>query len=498
MEALFQSLLLVLSPAHFIMLIAGVLMGLAIGILPGLGGIVGMTILLPVIYGMELHSAFALLIGMVAVIPTSDTFPSVMMGIPGSSASQATIMDGYPLARKGEAARALSAAFAASLIGGLFGATVLSLIIPIARPIVLVFGSPELFMLALLGMSMVSVLSGQHTIKGLLAVGIGLMIGALGDAPAVPEYRYTFGIDYLMDGVPLVIVGLGLFAVPEIMDLLIKGRAISEVATLGKGWLDGVKDALRHKFIILRCSVIGVIVGIIPGLGGSVVDWIAYGHIIQTTKDRENFGKGDIRGVIAPESANNAKEGGALIPTFLFGIPGSGSMAVFLGGMLILGIEPGPAMVTEHIDLIYTAVWSLALANVVGAGLSILLSKPITRLTLVPFSYLAPFMVLIITFAAYQASRSWGDLIALLIMGSLGWIMKQYGWPRPAALIGYVLAGNLETYLFISVQRYGFSWLIRPGVVILAIIIMASIAAGIFYQSRKAAASGGKNDPHPV
>ena len=268
---------------------------------------------------------------------------------------------------------------------------------------------------------------------------------------------------------------------------------MSEVAKLGKGWLDGVKDTLRHKFIVLRCSVIGVIVGIIPGLGGSVVDWIAYGHIIQTTKDRENFGKGDIRGVIAPESANNAKEGGGLIPTFLFGIPGSGSMAVFLGGLLILGIQPGPAMIKDQLDLVYTAVWSLALANVFGAGLSIFLSKPITRLTVIPFSYLAPFMVLIITFASYQASRSWGDLIALLIMGILGWIMKQYGWPRPAALIGFVLSDNLETYLFISVQRYGWSWFARTGVIVLAFIIIVSVGMGIFYQQKKLIATGEKD-----
>ena len=496
MDVFLQSLSIVLQPGHLLMLVCGVVMGLSIGILPGLGGIVGMTILLPVIYGMEPHTAFALLIGMVAVIPTSDTFPSVMMGIPGSSASQATIMDGYPLAKKGEAARALGAAFTASLIGGLFGALVLTLIIPIARPIVLAFGSPELFMLALLGMSMVGVLSGTKPIKGILAAGIGVMIGALGDAPAVPEYRYTFGIDYLMDGIPLVVVGLGLFAFPEIVDLMIKGRSISDVATLGKGWLDGVKDTLKHWTIVLRCSVIGVIVGFLPGLGGSVVDWIAYGHIIQTSKDREKFGKGDIRGVIAPESANNAKEGGGLIPTFLFGIPGSGSMAVFLGGLLSLGIQPGPAMITENIDLVYTAIWSLALANVFGAILSIALSKPITRLTVIPFSYLAPFMVLIITFACYQATRSWGDLVALLVMGILGWVMKQYGWPRPAALIGYVLAGNLETYLFISVQRYGFGWLARPGVLILAAIITGSLAMGVFYQARKvskaSAAESGK------
>jgi putative tricarboxylic transport membrane protein len=495
MDAFFQALNNLLTFSHMAFLIGGVVLGLCVGILPGLGGIVGMTILLPVIYGMDPHDAFALLIGMVAVIPTSDTFPSVMMGIPGSSASQATIMDGFPLAKKGEAARALGAAFTASLIGGLIGATVLTLIIPIARPLVLAFGSPELFMLALLGMSMVGVLSGDKPIKGILAAGIGLMIGAVGDAPAVTEYRYTFNLDYLMDGIPLVIVGLGLFAFPEIIDLLIKGRAISETAELGKGWLDGVKDALRNKFIILRCSIIGVIVGFLPGLGGSVVDWIAYGHVIQTSKDRSQFGKGDIRGVLAPESANNAKEGGGLIPTFLFGIPGSGSMAVFLGGLLILGIQPGPSMLTDDIDLVYTAIWSLALANVFGAGFSIVLSKPITRLTVVPFNYLAPFMILIITFASYQATQSWGDLIALIGMGILGWLMKQYGWPRPAALIGYVLAGNLETYLFISVQRYGFDWFGRPGVIILGLIILGSIVASVAYTKKikKAGRSGGQN-----
>ena len=484
MEAFFQALNVLLTPSHLILLLGGVVLGLCVGILPGLGGIVGMTILLPVIYGMDPHNAFALLIGMVAVIPTSDTFPSVMMGIPGSSASQATIMDGYPLAKKGEAARALGAAFTASLIGGLFGALVLTLIIPIARPLVLAFGSPELFMLAVLGMSMVGVLSGNQPIKGIIGAGIGLMLGAMGDAPAIAEYRYTFGFDYLMDGVSLVIVGLGLFAFPEIIDLLIKGRPISERAELGRGWLDGLKDTLRHKWIVLRCATIGVIIGFIPGLGGSVVDWIAYGHIIQTSKDRERFGQGDIRGVIAPESANNAKEGGGLIPTFLFGIPGSGSMAVFLGGLLIMGIQPGPTMLTENIDLVYTAIWSLALANIFGAGLSLLLAKPITKLTLVPFSFLAPFMVLIITFAAYQASYSWGDLIALLLMGILGWFMKQFGWPRPAALIGFVLAGNLEQYLFISVQRYGLAWVTRPGVLIMAVIIVGSLWASIAYQKK--------------
>ena len=173
-----------------------------------------------------------------------------------------------------------------------------------------------------------------------------------------------------------------------------------------------------------------------------------------------------------------------MIPTLLFGIPGSGSMAVFLGGMLILGVQPGPSMVTDHLDLLYTAVWSLALANVLGAGLAIILSKPITKLTVVPFSYLAPFMVLIITLASYQVTRSWGDLIFLLLVGVLGWLMKQFGWPRPAALIGYVLSTNIETYLFISIQRYSWSWFSRIGVIVIGAIILISLAMGIFYRTK--------------
>ncbi|SDO56708.1 tripartite tricarboxylate transporter permease [Desulforhopalus singaporensis] len=479
LEALSQSFVTIFTFSHIVWLVTGVLAGLSIGVLPGLGGIVGMSILLPVIYGMEPDIAFALLVGMVAVIPTSDTFPSVLMGIPGSAASQATIMDGYPMAKRGEATRALSAAFTASLMGGLVGAVTLSLVIPIAKPLILAFGSPELFMLTVLGLSMVGILAGKRPIRGLLAACLGLVIGAIGAAPAAAEYRFTFGTEYMMDGIPLVVVGLGLFAFPEIIDLLIKGKAISEKTTIGRGWVKGVKDALAHKLLVLRCSFIGVIIGFLPGLGGSVVDWIAYGHVVQITKDKPQFGKGDIRGVIAPESANNAKEGGGLIPTLLFGIPGSGSMAVFLGGMLILGIQPGPSMVTEHLDLVYTSVWSLALANIVGAALCVILARPIAQLTKVRYAYIAPFMILIITLACYQATQTWGDLIALLVMGILGWIMKQFGWPRPAALIGYVLAANLETYLFISAQRFGWTWLWRPGVLVIGAIIVISLILGL-------------------
>ncbi|MEC5322821.1 tripartite tricarboxylate transporter permease [Aurantimonas sp. A3-2-R12] len=464
---------------HMLYMLLGVLLGLSIGVFPGLGGIAGLSLLIPFLYGMDSVTALAMLIGLIAVIPTSDTFASVLMGIPGSSASQATVLDGFPLAKQGQAARALSAAFVSSLFGGLFGAVVLTGFVLIARPIILAFGSAELFMLSLFGLSMVGVLAGRSLAKGLAACGIGLVLGSVGGAPATGEFRMILDFDYLYDGVPLVVVGLGLFAFPEIAELLRRNQSITGGVALGAGWFEGVRDWMRHWFLSLRCAGIGCIIGAIPGLGGSVVDWIAYGHAVQTTKDTSRFGHGDIRGVIAPESANNAKEGGALLPTLLFGIPGSGSMAVFLGGMVLIGIEPGPSMVTSDLNITYSIIWSLALANVIGAGLCIALAQPISRLTTIPFPLLAPFMIAVISFAAFQATRDLADLVALLVLGVLGVLMKRFGWPRPAMLIGFVLAPQAETYLYQAVQFYGWEFLSRPGVLIIGALTALSIWFGV-------------------
>jgi putative tricarboxylic transport membrane protein len=284
---------------------------------------------------------------------------------------------------------------------------------------------------------------------------------------------------YLTDGVPLTIVGLGMFAVPEIVDLLRRQQTISETSQLGAGWLQGVKDFVRHKWIVLRCSGIGALVGILPGLGGSVVDWLAYGHIVQVSKDRAQFGKGDIRGVLAPESANNAKEGGALVPTLLFGIPGSGSMALLLGGLILVGIEPGPTMVDDNLDLTFTIIWSIALANVFGTAICLLLAKPIAGLTTIRYGIIAPLMLAIIFFAAYQASNDWGDLIALLILGTLGSFMKRFGWSRPALLIGFVLSRRVEDSIYQTIQAYGFELFARPIVQVLVALVILSVIVGV-------------------
>lgn len=481
LDLVFQAFDTLFTAEHFPFLLAGVLLGLVIGVFPGLGGIAGLSLLLPFLYGMDPVSALALLIGLVSVIPTSATFTSILMGIPGSSSSQATVLDGFPLAKSGQASRALAAAFASSLLGGLFGAIILTFFVQIARPVILFFGSAELFMLAVFGLSMVGSLSGKSLVKGILSCGFGLLIGSIGAAPATGEFRMIFGIDYLYDGLPLVVIALSIFAFPEISELFRKDSAIANGETLGKrGWLSGLKDLAKNKWLALRCSGLGTIVGAIPGMGGSVVDWIAYGHAVQTTKDKSKFGKGEIRGVIAPESANNAKEGGALMPTLLFGIPGSGSMAVFLGGMVLIGIEAGPSMVTTEIGLTYTIIWSLAIANVMGAGLSLFLANPISKLTQIKFSLLAPFMIMVISFAAFQATKDMFDLWMLLVFGLVGIFMKRFGWSRPAFLIGFVLAPQAEGYLNQSVQFYGWEMFQRPGVLIILALALISV-----YFSRK-------------
>lgn len=479
LDIIFSALANLLSGQHLLYMMIGVLVGMIVGILPGLGSIAGMSILLPFVYGMDTVSALAMLIGMLAVVPTGDTFTSILMGIPGGAASQATILDGFPMAKRGEAARALSAAFFSSMIGGVIGAAVLTGFVIIARPVILLFSSAELFMLTVLGLSMVGVLAGSSMIKGLLSCLLGLLLGAVGAAPATGEWRMVMGIDYLIDAIPLAVVALGIFAIPEIVDLLRRNSAISEVAALGRGWLQGIRDTIKHRWIVFRCSAIGCLIGAMPGLGGSVADWVAYGHVVQVSKDKSQFGNGDVRGVLAPESANNSVAGGALIPTILFGIPGSGSTAIFLGGLILLGIQPGITMVETKLDLVYTIIWTLALANVVGAALCVAISPTVARLTTLPYAYVAPFMLMVVFFAAYQSTTHWGDILTLLAIGVLGIYMRRFGWPRPPLLIGFVLAKGAETYLYQAVQFHGWSWSLRPGVLILAAIIVLSVWAGL-------------------
>jgi len=389
----------------------------------------------------------------------------------------ATVIDGHAMARNGEAGRAFGAGFAASLAGGLIGAVVLALSIPILRPVLLAIGSPELLAFTLFGLSMVATLSGRAPLKGLTVAGLGLMISMIGSRSESGTLRWTFDTLYLYDGVPLVPAMLGLFALPELCELAVARKKIAgEHASdinLSNQW-QGVRDVGRHWWLVVRCGILGTGLGAIPGIGSAVIDWIAYGYAQRTEKNPETFGSGDVRGVIAPESSNNAKEGGHLVPTIAFGVPAGASMAILLGAFLMHGLTPGPDMLTKQLDVTYTIVWSLTLAHIIGAVICLFACPWLARVSTVRPEILLPIVLSLVFVAAFEGSHDWGDLYSLMVFGAVGWIMKRLAWPRPPLVVGLVIGGIFERYLYISTSLYGIGWLWRPVVLtILALVVWA-------------------------
>lgn len=487
LEAMAHGFGALMSPDRMMFLAFGVLVGMALGAIPGLGGVVGLAILLPFTFEMDRTAAIAMLVALTAVPTTTDTIPSVLFAVPGTVGAQATILDGHPMARKGEAGRAFGAAYLSSMLGGIIGAACLGLLIPILKPVVLYFAAPELFALGIMGISMVAILSGNVPLRGIIAGGLGLLLSMVGTDKQEGLLRWTFDTIYLTDGLNIIVVSLGLFAIPELADMVIEGSKISSVPKAAmKGVRQGMRDVYTHRWLMLRCSFLGTWIGIIPGLGSAVVDWLAYGHARQTCKDAAaTFGKGDVRGVIAPESANNAKQGGALVPTLAFGVPGSASMALLIGGFLIHGIQPGPEMLTTHLDITYTIVWSTAIANIMATAIALLFTSQLAKLSAVRIQILAPLVMVVVFLAAFQASARMGDLITLLIIGGLGWIMKRSGWPRPPLLLGFLLGTLIERYAVISVKAYGFGWMMRPLVIAIILITIVTLVYST-WQERKA------------
>ena len=482
-----------LWPAPLYLLI-GVLIGLFFGAVPGLGGLIALALLLPFTFSMQPVDAFALLMGMYAVVTTGDTISSVMLGVPGTAASQATILDGYPMALRGEGARALGAAFTVSAVGGVIGAIVLALSIPLVRPLVLSFASPEFFLLAILGLTMVGSLSGTSLTKGLAAAALGVMLSTIGYAPNGSAPRFAFEATYLFGGLPLVPFVLGLFALPELLVLAVRGGSIAQVekGAYSGGIIDGVRDAAREWWLGVRCSFIGVYVGMLPGIGGSVVDWIAYGHAVQSTRDNPQFGKGDVRGVIAPEAANNAMKGGSLIPTIAFAIPGNASMAIMLGAFTIHGVDPGMELLSTRLDFTFSLVWMLAIANVIGAGLLMLWARQVAKVAFLPSSLLIPTIISVVFMGAWLSGNTMGDWMVLLSFGVIGYLMRQSGWPRPPLVLGFLLGSIMEDELHISTESLGMTWVTRPIVLVLAALVLITIAYSLrasYRRKREAALS---------
>lgn len=490
-EGFVEGFFLIFVWKTFSLMMLGIVIGFAVGILPGLGGPVTLALMLPFIFKMEAVQAFAFLLGMSAVTATTGDITSILFGIPGEAITAATIVDGHPMAKKGEAGRALGAALMSSLVGAIFGAFALALAIPIVRPLVLSVGSPEFFMLAMLGITFLASLSGEAIVKGLAAAALGLQLASIGLDPISGNERFTFETLYLWDGLGLVPVTLGLFAIPEIIDLSVRGTSIAETFT-GKlgGVMQGVKDTFRHRWLVLRCSALGTYIGVIPGMGGSVSQWVAYAHAVQSSKDKERFGKGAVEGVLGPGAANNSTLGGALVPTIAFGVPGSVTMAILLGAFIIQGLVPGPPMLIPesqggHLTLTFSFVWIVVVSNIITVSLCFLFLNQLTKITQVRGSLVIPFILLLVYLGGFAEKNLFEDLVVVLIFGALGWVLVQLDWPRPPLILGLILGRLAENNLFLATDNYGLAWIKFPGVIFLFLVILAGTLYPVYQRWRE-------------
>jgi TctA family transporter len=324
----------------------------------------------------------------------------------------------------------------------------------------------------------------------------GLLLSTIGQERQSGSIRFDMGLMYLWEGLDLVPVLVGVFAIPELVDLAVRGTSIAgdrRAENLTHGVMEGIKDTFRHFWLVFRCSAVGVFVGIMPGAGGGVAQWMAYAHAVQSaadSKDRERFGKGDVRGVLGPGAANNSKEGGDLVPTIAFGVPGSGAMAILLGGFMIMGLVPGPDMLSKHLAVTYSMVWTLVIANIITVVLSLAVLNQLAKVTYIRGSLIIPFVLLLVFVGSYTANGQLADLIVTFSFGVLGYFMVLLGWPRPPLVLGFVLGKLVETYLFISVSRYGFAWLTHPIVVVLT-LLMVFVIVYPFVREKPAWAGGG-------
>jgi TctA family transporter len=486
MDDLFQAwvngFLLVFSMPSFAIMCLAIVIGFVVGIIPFVSVPMTLALMLPFTFEMKPHEAFAFLVATLSVAIIFSDITSIIFGVPGEPVTASTLLDGHPMAKQGQTGRALGAVLMSSLVGSIIGALLMMAAIPLVRPIVLAFGAPEFFGLALLGVLAIAILSRGNVTKGVISGAIGLLWATIGLDPQAGIQRYTFGQLELWDGLSLVPVTVGLFGVAELTDLWIKQRSIAEfrVGKIG-GVMEGIKDTFRYSGLTIRCSLLGSFLGIIPGLGGTVGQWLAYAHSVQSAKDKSRFGKGDVRGVIGPGATMNAKEGGNLLTTVAFGIPSSVSMAILLGAFLIHGVVPGPSMLTKDLDLTMTFVWVNIVSHLISVGLCFLLLNQMVKITHIRSTLLVPVVLMLALLGGFADKNADFDMVACVAAGFVGMIMVRLNWPRPPLILGMVLGPLVEKNLFISYSRYEFSFLLRP---VLVGIILVGLAIVVIPYAR--------------
>jgi len=444
-----------LSPWNLFYAFTGAVIGTAIGVLPGLGTPTTIALLLPATYKMDPTSAIILLAGIFYGAMYGGSTTSILLNIPGEAASVVTCLDGYKMARQGRAGRALGISAMGSFIAGTLAVFGLSIIAPTLADFALKFGPAEYTSLVVLGLMMAVYLSEGSTLKGLLMAGLGLLLAMVGIDPVFGEPRFTFGISRLMDGINIVIVGMGVFGIAEVLINLESPEVRDIFKTSLKGLLPTLADWGRCWAAILRGSFLGFFIGVLPGGGAVISSFVAYALEKRVSKHPEDFGKGAIEAVAAPESANNAASTSSFIPLLTLGIPGNASIAMIFVALMIHGIQPGPLLLQEHPQLFWGVIASMYIGNLVLLGLNLPLVGFWVRLLRVPYHYLAAVIVIVCIIGAYSLNNAVFDIGAMLVFGVLGYFLRKGGFPMAPLALAIILGGKLELSFIQSLQVSG-------------------------------------------
>jgi TctA family transporter len=459
-DALFESAWngcqLVFAWPNILYPLIGTAISMTYAVIPGLSGSSLMALVIPFTFSwspLQVMLVFGALVG-------GSTFmgsvTSILFNIPGKSSNAATMIDGYPLTRLGRAREALGCAAVASACGSTLGIVILILMIPLMQKFLLLFGPLEMLALAIWGLSTIAAFTEKSAARGLAAAGVGLMLGFVGYDPRTAEARYTFGLPLLYDGLDVVSVFLGLFALTEIIDLEASGQGIitSPLKRLSGRTIEGAISVFRHFWLFVRSSIIGTFIGMLPGVGAAVAAFAAYGHAVQTSKGKRMFGRGDIRGVLAPEAANDAKDGGALVPTLAFGIPGGMGTAMLLAVFNMHGIVPGRSLLTDQLELVFVLIGALFFSNILTSAIGLAIAEPLARLTRVKTHFIVPGILILASAGAYMHRGLFFDLAAAYAFGVIGYFMKRSNWPRLPLVIALVLTPLFESNLNLTIRLY--------------------------------------------